>query len=316
MRYVAGVEEQIKRWLFDPTVGKIATALVGLLVVFILGRLTRRSLQHYVKENAARYRARKLVSFGVYVASFIVLLIIFSERLVGLTVAFGVAGAGIAFALQEVIASVAGWVAISFGNVYATGDRVEVKGIKGDVIDVGVLRTTLMEIGSWVKGDLYTGRIVRVANSSVLKDPVFNYSADFPFLWDEITLPVRYGSDWKFAKSMLTGVADEICKDFALQSKDAWRAAVDKYRLEDAKVEPMVTMIANDNWLEFTLRYIVDYRSRRSVKDRLFTRILEEIDASGDRIRLASATFELVNVPKLDIAFADGKAKVEASYVP
>ncbi len=52
------------------------------------------------------------------------------------------------------------------------------------------------------------------------------------------------------------------------------------------------------------------------MKDRLFTRILEEIDASGDRIRLASATFELVNVPKLDIAFADGKAKVEASYVP
>ncbi len=99
----------------------------------------------------------------------------------GLSVALGVPGAGIAFALQEVIASVASWVAVSFGNFYSPGDRVQLGGIKGDVIDVGVLRTTLMEMGEWVNGDLYNGRIVRVANSFVFKEPVYNYSADFPF---------------------------------------------------------------------------------------------------------------------------------------
>ncbi|CAN5724226.1 mechanosensitive ion channel [soil metagenome] len=310
------MDEQIKRWLFDPTVGKIASPRFGVLIVAGLGRLAQRYVRDYVKDNAARYRARKVVGLSIYVAAAVVLIVIFSERLVGLTVAFGVAGAGIAFALQEVIASVAGWVAISFGHVYRTGDRVEVRGIKGDVIDIGILRTTLMEIGQWVNGDLYTGRIVRVANSSVFKDPVYNYSADFPFLWDEITLPVRYGSDWRLAKSMLLGIGDEVCKDYALQSKDAWRHAVEKYRLEDAQVEPMVTLVANDNWLEFTLRYIVDYRKRRFVKDRLFTRILEEVDASGDKIRLASATFELVNIPKLDLTFSSGKGSVDASYVP
>ena len=95
----------------------------------------------------------------------------FSDKLGGFTVAFGVAGAGIAFALQEVIASVAGWVAISVGNFYSPGDRVQVGGIRGDVIDVSILRTTLMEVGEWVAADLYTGRIVRVANSSVFKTP-------------------------------------------------------------------------------------------------------------------------------------------------
>ena len=69
----------------------------------------------------------------------------------------GVAGAGIAFALQEIIASFAGWFAIALSNFYRTGDRVQLGGIKGDVIDIGVLRTTLMEVGEWVKGDLYTG---------------------------------------------------------------------------------------------------------------------------------------------------------------
>ncbi|MEO7032923.1 MAG: hypothetical protein ABI548_03735 [Polyangiaceae bacterium] len=169
------------------------------------------------------------------------------------------------------------------------------------------LHAPLFELSGW---------IVRISNGSVFKEPVFNFSADFPFLWDEITLPVQYGSDWKLARKMLTEIADEVCKDYALASRAAWRAAVAKYRLEDAQVEPLVTLVANDSWLQFTVRYVVDYRKRRSVKSQLFTRILEEIDRTGDRIRLASATFELVNVPQLDISFADGKAKVEPRYMP
>src|SRR5690606_5854844 len=124
-------------------------------------------------------------------------------RLGGLTVALGVAGAGIAFALQEVITSVAGWMATIFGNFYKTGDRVQLGGIKGDVIDIGVLRTTIMETGEWVNGDLYNGRIVLVANSFVFKEPVFNYSGDFSFLWDEIVISVQYGSDIALAKKIM-----------------------------------------------------------------------------------------------------------------
>ncbi len=261
------MNDDMMRWLFDPTVGKLASAVLGVAFVYAMSRLLQRSINRYVQDNAAQYRARKIVTVIGYLAAALLLGTIFSNKLSGLTVAFGVAGAGIAFALQEVIASVAGWVAISFGNFYATGDRVQLGGIRGDVIDIGVLRTTVMETGQWVQGDLYNGRIVRIANSFVFKEPVFNYSADFPFLWDEITLPVRYGSDWKRAKTMLVGVADEVCRDFAEQSREAWKEAVLKYRLEEAKVEPMVTMTCNDNWLEFTVRYIVDYRRRRTVKD-------------------------------------------------
>ena len=80
---------------------------------------------------------------------------------------------------------------ILFGGFYKTGDRVQLGGIKGDVMDIGVLRTTVMEIGQWVDGDLYNGRIVLVANSFVFKEPVFNYSGDFPFLWDGIKIPIQ-----------------------------------------------------------------------------------------------------------------------------
>lgn len=308
------MKDLLERWLFDPAIGRLAAAVLAIAVVYTVTRVLNRFLARRLSDAPTRYRVRKGITFAGYVAVFIVLITIFSSRLASLTVAFGVAGAGIAFALQEVIASVAGWVAVSFGSFYRTGDRVQLGGIKGDVIDIGVLRTTLLEVGQWVQGDLYNGRIVRVANSFIFKEPVFNYSADFPFLWDEITLPVRYGSDWEYTRDILCKVVDEICHDYAVQSREAWSQAVMKYQLSEARIEPMVTLAATDNWIEFTARYIVDYRRRRFVRDRLFTRMLEEVDRSQNRIRLASATFEVVGLPRLDVQFADGRGRVDASY--
>jgi small-conductance mechanosensitive channel len=291
--------------LLDPVIGKLVAAAVTLMILFVGVRFVQRALSRHVKDVDTRYRARQLVSFLGYMTAIVVVATVFSDRLGGFTVAFGVAGAGIAFALQEVIASVAGWVAVSLGNFYAPGDRVQLGGIRGDVIDVSILRTTLMEIGEWVAADLYTGRIVRVANSFVFKAPVFNYSGDFPFLWDEITLPVKYGSDWKLARQMLRTIVDEVLVDYAQNVKESWLHMVSQYRVEEANVEPMITLRATDNWIEFTVRYVVDYRKRRWMKDHLFTRILEEVDKSDDRIRLASATFEVVPGSTLDVHVSD-----------
>jgi small-conductance mechanosensitive channel len=288
------MEEFAKRWLLTPTVGKLATAAVAVAVVFILVRIAQRSISRHVGDVDTRYKTRKFITILGYATTIVVIATVYSDRLGGFTVAFGVAGAGIAFALQEVITSVAGWVAISMGGFFKPGDRVQLGGIKGDVIDVSILRTTLMEIGEWVAADLYTGRIVRITNSFVFKEPVFNYSGDFPFLWDEITLPVKYGSNWTLARTMLRNVVNELLTEYAAQVKQSWVNMVRQYRVEDANVEPMITLRATDNWIEFTVRYVVDYRKRRWMRDYLFTRILEEIDKSDNQIRLASATFEVV----------------------
>ena len=298
--------EMLTGWLYDPVVGRFVAVAVGLLVVYAIVRLIRRSVSRYISDSGTRYRARKFVTFLGYLAAVLMISIVFSDRLSGLTVAFGVAGAGIAFALQEVIASVAGWAAVSLGGFYSTGDRVQLGGIKGDVIDISILRTTLMEVGEWVNGDLYTGRIVRVANSFVFKEPVFNYSGDFPFLWDEITLPVRYGSDWQLAREMLRNLVREVLSGYAAEVKSSWADMVRRYRIEDANVEPMITLRATDNWIEFTVRYVVDYRRRRWMKDYLFTRILEEVDKSNNQIRLASATFEMVPGSTIDVNLRQG----------
>ncbi len=291
----------VDRWLFDPTIGKFVAAVIGLLIVVTVTKFVNRSLSKFVRDSEIRYRTRKFITFLGYVAAVFVLATIYSSKLGGLTVAFGVAGAGIAFALQEVIASFAGWFAISFADFYKTGDRVQLGGIKGDVIDIGILRTTLMEVGEWVKGDLYSGRVVRIANSFVFKEPVFNYSGDFPFLWDEIILPVKYGSDRRLAREILEGVAAEVVGEYSQKATSAWEKMTSLYLVEDAPVAPTVTLIANDNWLEFTLRYVVDFKKRRITKDRLFTRILDEMDQTDGKVSMASMTVHLVETPVFDV---------------
>lgn len=100
---------------------------------------------------------------------------------------------------------------------------------------------------------------------------------------------------------MLRNVVNELLADYAAQVKQSWLAMVRQYRVEEANVEPMITLRATDNWIEFTVRYVVDYRKRRWMRDYLFTRILEEIDKSGNQIRLASATFEVVPGSSVDV---------------
>ncbi len=242
-----------------------------------------------------------------YLGIIVFITLVFSDRLSSLTVALGVAGAGIAFALQEVIASIAGWFAISFANFYRVGDRVQLGGIKGDVIDVAILRTTLMEIGEWVKGDQYSGRIVRIANSFVFKEPVFNYSGDFPFLWDEIAVPIKYGSDHRLARQILQKVVDEEIGEYSRKATESWRAMVKKYIVEEASVKPVIILALNDNWMEYTVRYVVDFKQRRGTKDRLYTRLLDEFTDTDGRVAIASTTIQLVELPPLNVNLrADG----------
>jgi small-conductance mechanosensitive channel len=282
------------KFFTNPWVTKFVIAFVGLIIIRALIFVLQRSFSRYITDSQTRYRVRKLVTFFGYFFVIFFLAIVFKDRLGGLTVVLGVTGAGMAFALQEVIVSVAGWVAIVFGNFYSTGDRVQLGGIKGDVIDIGVLRTTLMECGEWIKADQFTGRIVRIANSFVFKEPVFNYSTDFPFLWDELTVPVTHQSDYRLARDILSQVLQEVVGDYADYAKKSWHVIARKYMVEEAMLEPAVTLAFNDNWIEFTLRYVVDYRGRRGTKNQIFLRILEEFAKIHDRVAIASTTMQLV----------------------
>ena len=280
----------------------IVLVLGGILIVNLIVRVIQYLISSKVKEKNLRYGLRSATSFFGYFLIFILLIGIFSNQLSKLAVVFGVAGAGIAFALQEVIVSIAGWIALSFGQFYAVGDRVQLGGIKGDVIDIGILRTTVMEIGEWVQADQYSGRIVKISNGYVFKEPVFNYSGDFPFVWDEIKIPVKYGSDRVLAKTVILDSAIGIVGDYTKSAKEKWGEMTKKYAVENANVEPTVFMTFNDNWIEFSLRYVVEHSKRRTVKDELSTKILDSIDDTKGVVGIASTTVHIVEIPRLNVS--------------
>lgn len=289
-----------------PLVGKVLTLAIAIAIIWFIIKLIKRNIFTRIKENDNRYRARKFTHFTGYILSIIAISIVFSDKLGGFTVAFGVAGAGIAFALQEVIASFAGWLAIIFAGFYKTGDRVQLGGIKGDVMDIGVLRTTIMETGQWVDGDLYNGRIVFIANSFVFKEPVFNYSGDYPFLWDEIMVQIQFGSDYEEAKRILYSAGTAIAGELNEETKQTWNQLQRKYRLEEAQTKPMVSMEVNPGGLDFTLRYVVDYKRRRITKTDIYEYIVLQIEKSNS-VKFQSSTLQLVEPPDLNINIKNDK---------
>src|ERR1700681_1269894 len=182
---------------------KCLAAIVGILLIHATFRLLEQALPRRFGQADARYKVRKFVVFSGYLTILLFLAILFEDRLGRLSVTLGVVGAGVAVALQDVVASIAGAFSIGFSKLYAVGDRVQIGDSRGDVIDIGLLRTTVMETGTWVSMDLYNGRIVLIPNSAVLKGIVFNYSQGFRFIWDEIKVLCATSSDCQFATSTL-----------------------------------------------------------------------------------------------------------------
>jgi small-conductance mechanosensitive channel len=169
-------------------------------------------------------------------------------------------------------------------------------GAHGDVIDLTPLRTKILEIGvpesaakdadTWVRGRQYTGRIVAVSNKASFTEPVFNYSAIFEFLWEELTVPVPHTSDWESAERIMLDEARRVSRSQG--ARTAMAEMVRRYPVPVTEVEPRVFLRATDNWIELTARFVVPLRSARSVKDDITRRVLERLSAAG--IEVASQT--------------------------
>lgn len=295
--------ENINYWFSaHPNTINIIKYLAWVLLIFFLINWVRRFLKKTLPdEGSIKYKTQKGIEVIGYI--FVVLLTItyFTGAIKDFGLAIGLLTAGITITLQELILSIAGSFYIFFVKVYKPGDRIEINGIKGDVIDIDSVYTTMMEIGEWVSSDNYSGRIVKLSNAFVFKGPVYNYSNDFPFVWDEFNLPIRYGSDTALAKSIVIEVAQEILSDYVKESISQWKSIVNKYYIEDAQVDPSLAITLTDNWIQFNLRYIVNYKKRRYTMTLLQEEIGKRIEATNGKVKLASATFEIISIPTIKI---------------
>jgi small-conductance mechanosensitive channel len=300
--------EPIKEWInTNPFIWNIIRFLVLLVLVLLCIQLIRRFLKKRISNTVIRYKTQKGIEILGYVLLLFLTITYFSGAIKDFTIIIGLFTAGLAFTLQELILSIAGSIYIFLVKVYKPGDRIEINGIKGDVIDVDSIYTTMMEIGEWVSGDNYSGRIVKLSNAFVFKGPIYNYSQDFPFIWDEFDLPIRYGSDIDLAKSIVIKITSEILAEYTANSKAQWNEVVNKYYIEDAQVEPTLAIALTDNWIKFNLRYIVDFKKRRYTKHLLNDAIRKGIEDTNGKVVLASTTIELIKIPDLNVKLDEDK---------
>jgi small-conductance mechanosensitive channel len=277
---------------------KLVFSLITVILTAVANRVAVSMLRVRVKDPAHLHTLRMLVRNTIALAGCIIILFIWLGVGSNFTVAMGILGAGIAFASQEVIGSFVGYLNIVTGSMFRIGDRVRIGDVVGDVLDIGMLRTTVMEIGEWVKADQYTGRIVTVANRMVFAAPVFNYTQHWRYLWDEIMIPVTYTSDWKRAGEIMLEHGREYTADFQAQAQDELQTLMKAYPLHETMVEPSLYIVMTDNWIEMTLRYVVDARERRKAKGELHLELLRHFESEID-VTVASATFEIVGFPPL-----------------
>ncbi len=295
--------ELLKNWFADyPTAAAILKYLVWVIFIFSVVTWLRRLLKKNLPDTSLKYKAQKGIEVIGYFLVILITVTYFTGSIKDFGLAVGLLTAGITITLQELILSIAGSFYIFFVKVYKPGDRIEINGIKGDVIDIDSIYTTMMEIGEWVSSDNYSGRIVKLSNAFVFKGPVYNYSQDFPFVWDEFNLPIRYGSDIELAKTIVISVAQKNLAAYVQESIAKWKGVVDKFYIEDAQVDPTLAITMTDNWIQFNLRYIVDYKRRRYTKNILHEEIAKRIQETNGKVKLASATFEIVKIPTVNVS--------------
>jgi small-conductance mechanosensitive channel len=227
-------------------------------------------------------------------------MIIWVEDIQTLLLSLGLVAAAFTISIQDVARNFVGGLTIYFSNLYRVGDRIEINEKKGDVIDINLFYTTIMEMREWVSSDQHTGRISSLPNAMVLSNPINNYTKDFTFLWDEVIVPISYGSDWRAAKSLIMDVLYQetnMMKDIAEEEISNMER---KYYISKGLTDPEVFLKLTDNWIELTARFVTPVRQRRMTRNKVSHRILEEIEKS-EGIKIASQTIDIVGFPEVGL---------------
>jgi small-conductance mechanosensitive channel len=261
--------------------------------------------------SRALFWTRQGTSLAALVVLAIALTSVWFDDPARLTTVIGLATAGIAIAAQKAVTAFAGYLVIMRGSTFTVGDRIKMGGVQGDVIAMGFLQTRIMEMGQpnevneqeapgmWVRARQFTGRIVTVTNDKIFDEPVYNFTQEYRFIWEELHIPIPYRADRDRAERILIDAVREATGRDRQAADAARRHITKKYGIELDTLEPRVYWTLTDNWLEMSVRFVVPDHGVRAIKDQINRTILREFDAAG--LEIASATVDISSVPPLRV---------------
>jgi small-conductance mechanosensitive channel len=292
---------------------KLLFTLVFFLLLYGISKALR-ALAHaeYGDKHGHRltFWTRQGISLTTFVIGALGFVSIWFDNPARLATGIGLLGAGLAFALQKVVTSFAGYFVILRGKTFNVGDRITMGGVRGDVVALNFIQTVIMEMGQppsvqasdpgmWVQSRQYSGRIVTVTNAKIFDEPVYNYTRDFPYIWEEMHIPVSYKDDRYAAEKILLEAAEKETVHIADMAEPAIKMLQEKFLIEPAKLRPQVFFRLTDNWVELSVRFLCKDHDIRGLKDRMSREIIDNLDKA--KIGIASGTYEIVGMPTLHV---------------
>nr|WP_321496592.1 mechanosensitive ion channel domain-containing protein [uncultured Methanolobus sp.] len=276
---------------------KLIQASAIIMIAYLADSFIENIISKRVQNTKDRYTLRKVVSVIITLLAVGAIMIVFLKETTTLIVAYGIFSAGIVITLQDVFRNFAGGIMILFSRTFQAGDRIQVDDCYGDVLDIAYFHTTLMEIREWVDGDQYTGRILTMPNSFVLGSTVKNYTRDFSFIWDEVTIILSPGSDWRKARDIALQTANELIRDYVDHSKKELESMERKYMLTSYDVDTRIFMLTESDRVEMHLRYVVDPKRRRHVNDLITQGLLDAFASEPDIVIGSISSIEILKMP-------------------
>jgi small-conductance mechanosensitive channel len=261
---------------------KLLISLVTILIVLILRQVILHVIFQKFEDVRVRYRWRKS---SAYIAFFFVVLVlgrIWFEGFQSIATFLGLVSAGVAIALKDLLANLAGWIFILWRRPFEVGDRIQIGNQSGDVIDIRIFQFTLMEIGNWVDADQSTGRVIHVPNGKVFIEPQANYHKGFQYIWNEVPVLVTFESNWKKAKEILYRIGVEHAEHLSQSAEERIKEASRKFMIFYTKLTPTVYTTVKDCGVLLTIRYICEPRRRRNSEQAIWEDILREFAKCAD----------------------------------
>ncbi|MEL6770448.1 MAG: mechanosensitive ion channel domain-containing protein [Bacteroidota bacterium] len=291
--------EAVASWLMDQlsldsmqstTVVKLLQTVAILVGLNVARWLTLRVVFRQTEDVRVRYTWRKGIGYATALLGALLLAYVWFGLFDNLGTFLGLLSAGIAIALQDLLISFAGWVFILWRHPFHTGDRIRVGEHMGDVIDVRMFQFTLLETGTKGGSGQSTGRIIHLPNSSVFRQPIVNFTAGFPYIWNEVPVVVTFESDWRAAKEILVEIAQAHATHLSEDAERKVKAAAREYLIFYAKLTPTVYTTVTDFGVQLTLRYIEAPRRVRGSEQAIWEALLDAL-AARDDIDLAYPTY-------------------------
>ena len=268
---------------------KVVNSLLVVLFFLLVRSAVMRVMLRNVTDNRQKYSWSRGVTSAIGFLILIFLGVIWFAGLERIATFAGILGAGLAVALHDTIANIAGFLFIMLRRPFEVGDRIEIEGVAGDVIDIRVFQFSLLEIGNWVDADQSTGRILQVPNGKVLRAVTASFNKGFDYIWHEIPVLITFESDWKKAKGILEKIVDDDTFVVAEEVERQVRRAASRYLIYSGKVTPIVYTTVRDSGVLLTVRYMTKPKTRRGTEQQLWEQILEQF-AENDDIELAYPT--------------------------